>query len=137
MRTAFWLGLAGTVALVGSAGAQTDPMTVYYGNTVHETRANGSQSWFHFNADHSFQGAGSDGRVMAGKYTFDPVTRTSCLQMPPRPAPAGAQPRRGPPCAPLPAKAVGESWDRVGPTGTAEHYVLEAGQTGPAVGGAR
>ena len=116
-----------TAVLCVSAGARAadDPMAVYYGNTVHETRSNGTESWFHFAADHSFSGTGSGGRTMTGSYTYDAATGKSCLQLPHMPL------GRPAPCAVMTAKKVGDSWDRVGPTGLKEHYVLEAGKTGP------
>jgi hypothetical protein len=122
--TALALGAAAAVMSVcGVAAAADDPLANYYVNTVHETRADGSQNWFHFNADHSFVGKGSNGRDMSGTYDFDPATGASCLQI------AGRAPGGPPACSNMPANAkVGDAWDRKGPTGGTEHFVLEAGR---------
>ena len=107
------------MTVTGSAIA-ADPMAAYYGNTLHETRANGTQSWFLFNADHTFTSRSSSGATSKGSWHLD-KQRETCISMPN--SPANARPA----CVKLHAERVGDSWERQGPHGT-EHYVLEAGR---------
>lgn len=98
-----------------------DPMAAFYGNTLHETRANGTQSWFHFNADHSFTADNSNGTTAHGEWRLNDRGET-CIVM-------GKQaPAARPACVALHAQKIGDQWDREGPHGN-EHYVLETGRS--------
>jgi hypothetical protein len=117
-----WLYVLATSAcgLVSVAFAADDPMTIYYANTLHETRANGTQSWYRFNADHSFSRRDADGKASTGTWTLNEKGET-CITLPNQPAQAP------PACAKLEARRVGDGFDRQGHTGK-EHFVLEAGR---------
>jgi hypothetical protein len=99
--------------------AEHDAMAIYYSNTLHDTRSNGTQSWFLFNADHSFRSTGQDGKTMTGTWSVNAQGET-CISM-------GGATDTPPRCAKLNAAKVGDGWDREGPNGN-EHFVLEAGR---------
>ena len=109
------LWMAASVAL--AAGG---PMAPYYGNTLHETRANGTQSWFFFDRDHSFHTRDQAGHLREGRWSLNAQGET-CITM------AGQSRTARPACVKLQAQQVGDHWDRQGPNGN-EHYVLERGR---------
>lgn len=96
-----------------------DPMAAYYANTLHETRANGTQTWFQFNADHSFKSMNQDHKAMTGTWTIN-AQRETCITI-------SGSGRPPPPCAKLQAQKIGDSWNQQGPAGN-EHFVLERGR---------
>lgn len=115
-----FVAISGALCVACTAMFVHDPMTAYYSNTLHETRANGTQSRFMFNSDHSFRSANQDGSARTGTWTLN-AQKETCISI------KGSD-RPPPPCAKLQAKKVGESWDRQGPAGN-EHFVLEAGRS--------
>jgi len=113
------VAISASLCVACATVAAHDPMSAYYSNTLHETRANGTQSWFLFNADHTFRSTNQDGKAITGSWTLNAQSET-CISI-------DGSDRPPPPCAKLQAKKIGDNWDRQGPAGN-EHFVLEAGR---------
>ena len=60
--------------LLSAASAQADPFAVAYGNTVTQTRPDGSKVVIYDNADKTWEQHMSDGMVLKGTYTWQDDT---------------------------------------------------------------
>jgi hypothetical protein len=105
-----------------TTSAAQDLTTLLTSNTIHETRQNGTQSWFTFDLDHSFHARDDSGKATSGTWT---LTEKGEVCISPRGAPANA-PK---PCLLIKGKSVGDGWDREGPNGRNEHFAIEAGRS--------
>jgi hypothetical protein len=109
-------------ALYSMTATAYDLLTLLIGNTLHETRQNGTQSWFTFDKDHTFHTHDENGKSSSGTWTFSDKGEV-CI------SPQGAPPDAPKPCLLIKGKSVGDGWDREGPNGRKEHFAIEAGRT--------
>jgi len=68
----FAFGLAAAILCAGAA--QADPFAVAYGNTVTQTRADGSKVVIYVNADKTWEQHMADGKVFRGTYGWEDAT---------------------------------------------------------------
>jgi hypothetical protein len=80
------LGLA--AVFLSAAGAQADPFSVAYGNTVTQTAPDGSKAVIYVNADKTWERHSADGKVYKGTYAWKDDTHACFTVTDPAPADA-------------------------------------------------
>jgi hypothetical protein len=121
LRMKHWYFLLG-IAFLANTGSAKDLAGLLTSNTIHETRQDGTQSWFTFDKDYSFHMRSDDGKTSSGTWQ---LTATGEVCISPQGAPADA-PK---PCLLIKDKGIGDGWDRLGPNGRKEHFAIESGRS--------
>ena len=119
------LGLA--AVLLSTAAAQAaDPFAVAYGNTVTQTRPDGSKMIIYVNADKTWEQHMANGRVVKGTYMWKDDTHACFTETDPAPA----DPSKATNCSEIKGDhKVGDTWTETMPDGkTSVTMAITAGR---------
>jgi len=109
-------------SVASAALAATDPMSVYYSNTMESHQHDGSLHRVYFNKDHTFKITSAGKTIASGAFEYRPAGDIICLTQPARPGMCRAAHTN---------IKVGDTWPDKDPQGVTETQVLVAGRHSP------